>query len=293
MDSASTQAAVINGEAVDCISSADRGLSYGDGVFETLAVEQGVPRFWQRHMTRLLAGCRRLLISDVDTGRLFEEAGALLAGEGRCVLKIVITRGIGGRGYGPAGCGQPTRILQRHVAPALPDAHYREGVRVRLCDSRLSRNPRLAGIKHLNRLEQVLARSEWDDPDIQEGLVLDVDGRLVEGTMSNVFLLAKGRLLTPVLSHCGVAGIMRSVVMEQARQLGLPVQAMAVSPDDLAQADEVFLTNSLIGIWPVRRIDARDYSVGPVTRQLQDALAGLTEEGTGWMSDDMPDGRND
>ena len=284
---------MINGEAVDCISSADRGLLYGDGVFETLAVEQGVPRFWQRHMTRLQAGCRRLAITGVDTDALYEEAGVLLAGEGRCILKVIITRGAGGRGYGPAGCGQPTRILQRHAAPEYPDACQREGVRVRLCESRLSHNPRLAGIKHLNRLEQVLARSEWDDPGIPEGLVLDVDGRLVEGTMSNVFMILHGRLVTPELSRCGVAGIMRSVVMEQARALDLPVQAMAVSPDDLAQADEVFLANSLIGIWPVRRIDARDYSVGPVTRQLQDALAALTEEGTGWMSDEMPGGHND
>ena len=277
---------MINGEAADCISSMDRGLLYGDGVFETLVVEQGVPRFWQRHMTRLRAGCRRLGIAGVDTGTLYEEAGVLLAGHERCVLKIVITRGMGGRGYATGGCGQPTRILQRHAAPGYPDTYRHEGVRVRLCQSRLSHNPRLAGIKHLNRLEQVLARSEWDDPDIQEGLVCDVDGRLVEGTMSNVFLLAKGTLLTPELSRCGVAGIMRSVVMELAGQQGLPVQSMAISADGLAQADEVFLTNSLIGIWPVRRIDARAYPVGPVTRQLQVALGGQAEEGAEWISDE-------
>jgi 4-amino-4-deoxychorismate lyase len=262
-------------------------------VFETLLVEQGVPRFWQRHMTRLLAGCRRLAISDIDSHTLYEEARALLAGDERCILKIIITRGAGGRGYGPGGCGQPTRILQRHATTDYPEAYSREGVRVRLCESRLSHNPRLAGIKHLNRLEQVLARSEWDDPDIQEGLVFDGDGRLVEGTMSNVFLTIGGRLYTPDLSRCGVAGIMRSIVLELAGQLGQLVQHMAVSADDLAQAEEVFLTNSLIGIWPVRQIDARDYPVGLVTRQLQTALAGLVEEGTDWMSDEIKGGPDD
>lgn len=284
---------MINGESVDCLSSTDRGLLYGDGVFETLLVEQGVPRFWQRHMARLLAGCRRLAIAGVDSHTLYEEARGLLTGEERCILKLIVTRGAGGRGYGPGGCGQPTRILQRHNAAEHPEAYDRVGVRVRLCESRLSHNPRLAGIKHLNRLEQVLARSEWDDPDIQEGLVFDMDGRLVEGTMSNVFLSIGGRLFTPDLSRCGVAGIMRSVVMELAGQLGQPLQHMAVSADDLAQAEEVFLTNSLIGIWPVRRIDAMDYPVGPLTRELQTALAGLTEEGVDWMSDEMKGGPDD
>ena len=283
---------MINGRATDCISSADRGLLYGDGVFETLLVEQGRPLFWERHMTRLQASCRRLAIASVNTGLLSAEAGKLTAGHGRCVLKIIITRGTGGRGYGPGGCGDPTRVLQRHPSPDYPDACSRDGVRVRFCRTRLSHNPRLAGIKHLNRLEQVLARSEWDDPGIPEGLVFDVDDRLVEGTMSNVFMIMNGRLVTPELSRCGVAGVMRSVVMDLAGQLGLPVRTVNVAADELAQADEVFLTNSLIGIWPVRQIDTRDYAIGPVTRQLQTALAGLTEEGAEWRSDERQGERN-
>jgi 4-amino-4-deoxychorismate lyase len=284
---------LINGETVDCLSSLDRGLLYGDGVFETLHVEQGSPRFWRRHMTRLRAGCHCLGIDDIDPGVLHAEAGRLLAGVDRCVLKLIITRGTGGRGYGPTGCGAPTRILQRHAAPDYPPALSREGVRVRLCQASLSHNPRLAGIKHLNRLEQVLARSEWDDPDIHEGLMFDANGRLVEGTMSNVFLLLDEGLVTPALSRCGVAGVTRSVVLQLAQRLGLPVQRRDVSADELDRAAEVFLTNSLIGIWPVRRLDARTWPVGAVTRQLQDALAGLEEEGADWVNDIKSGGQND
>ena len=284
--SVNTEAAVmVNGDITDRVSSQDRGLLYGDGVFETFSIEQGIPRFWQRHIIRLLAGCERLGIAGVDVDALYEEARILAGGYDRCVLKLFITRGTGGRGYGTGDSGQPTRILQRHTAPEYPDACRADGVRVRCCQSRLSHNPRLACIKHLNRLEQVLARSEWDDPEIREGLVFDADGRLVEGTMSNVFLLLNERLVTPDLSRCGVAGVMRSVVMELAGQSGLAVHRQTVSRDQLVQADEVFLTNSLLGIWPVCRIDDRDYSAGPATRQLQTALAGLVEEGSGWVCD--------
>ena len=288
-----TAAVLVNGEAADCVSSMDRGLLYGDGVFETLCVEQGAPVFWRRHMKRLLAGCERLAIDGIDVDMLCEEARTLAAGVDRGVLKIIITRGSGGRGYGTGNCDSATRILQRYPAADYPAAYRQGGVNVRMCRIRLSHNPRLAGIKHLNRLEQVLARSEWNDPGIQEGLVLDLQDRLVEGTMSNVFLLKGGMLFTPDLSRCGVAGIMRSVVMELAERSGLPVQVATVRREELAESGEVFLCNSLIGIWPVRCIDDRDYVVGPVTRQLQSALAGLAEQDTAWLSDEIQVSMND
>ena len=268
---------------MDCVSSRDRGLLYGDGVFETIAVHAGEPRFWSGHLQRLAAGCARLGLPLPDEGVLRGEAAALLAGHDAAVLKIIVTRGTGGRGYQPPDNAQPTRIVQRHPLPSWPPAYAASGVRARLCSTLLGSNPQLAGIKHLNRLEQVLARQEWRDPDINEGLLRDRDGHVIEGTMSNLFAVTGNTLVTPDLTACGVAGIMRSVVLEQAGRLGI---ATAVKPLPLAevqQADELFLTNSLIGIWPVIELDNMAWQAGAVTRRLQECLANLETEGTAWQ----------
>jgi 4-amino-4-deoxychorismate lyase len=276
---------LINGRPDDAPLATDRGLYYGDGLFETIAVENGIPRFWIRHINRLEQGCRRLGIVCPDPGLLRSESDEVLAAARSAVLKILVTRGAAGRrGYGAEEGGEPTRIVQRLSWPPYPAAHQQTGVAVRVCSMRLGTNPVLAGIKHLNRLEQVLARREWDDGRISEGLVMDRKERLVEGTMSNVFLVANGALLTPDLQGCGVAGIMRSAVMDLAAASGIDCHVCAVDQDMLARADEVFLTNSLIGIWPVYRVDSCGYDIGPVTRALQKRLASGDGEGTGWYS---------
>jgi 4-amino-4-deoxychorismate lyase len=275
---------LIDGEATDRISSLDRGLLYGDGVFETIAVKDAQPRFWLRHMARLHAGCERLGIPSPDGNRLLEESLLIIAGLNRGVLKIIVTRGAGGRGYRPAAKVTPTRIIQLHPWPDYPDSCGESGVAVRLCRQRLGCNPATAGIKHLNRLEQVLARREWDDPGIQEGLLLDGDERLVEGTMSNLFIIRDKVLMTPGLTRCGVAGVLRTVVVELAAGLPLQVQIKAPGLPDLWRADEVFLTNSVIGIWPVVAVDGHPFQKGAVTRRLQELLASLPSEGEAWLN---------
>ena len=275
-------ATLVNGEPLDCIASTDRGLLYGDGVFETLAVQDGSCRYWLQHLLRLQAGCERLAIPAVDSELLATEARRLVAAAGRGVLKIIVTRGSGGRGYRVPEQSIPTRILQLHPWPDFATSCAADGVGVRLCKTRLGHNSALAGIKHLNRLEQVLARQEWDDPDIMEGLLLDTEGRLIEGTMSNLFMISKGVLQTPDLHSCGVAGVMRSVILELAGQQALETGICDLRPADLAQADEVFLTNSLIGIWPVAVIDDKRYDKGPLTQRLQALLARHTDHSGGW-----------
>jgi 4-amino-4-deoxychorismate lyase len=157
------------------------------------------------------------------------------------------------------------------VPAAAPSLTVSEGVDVRLCSTRLSRNPALAGIKHLNRLEQVMARSEWSDA-FQEGLMLDTSEQVVEGTMSNLFLVRDDALVTPDLSHCGVAGITRARVMERARAWGVSCQEDSVRVEDLWRADGLFLTNTLIGLWPVRSLEGHPVSVPPLVARLQQAL---------------------
>jgi 4-amino-4-deoxychorismate lyase len=275
---------LINGQGSVGISSLDRGLLYGDGVFETIAVEHGRPRFWLRHLARLVAGCERLGIPQPEGSVLLEESLTLLAGTERGVLKIIVTRGQGGRGYRPAADTFPTRIIQLHPWPDYPEICHGSGVRVRLCRQRLGHNPALAGIKHLNRLEQVLARGEWDDPGILEGLLLDEDEHPVEGTMSNLFIIRDRILMTPELVRCGVAGILRTVVMEMAASVPMPLQVRALELDDLWGADEVFLTNSLIGIWPVIAIEDHTYCKGALTHRLQELLSDMPVDGEAWLN---------
>jgi 4-amino-4-deoxychorismate lyase len=263
---------LINGTPRETLPVGDRGLAYGDGLFETVAVRDGRLLLWSEHLDRLRAGCARLGIPPPDRTALTREAESLCGQPGRAVLRITLTRGGGGRGYRPDPDAMPTRIVARHPWPDTPDDRRSDGVAVRLCNTRLAVQPALAGIKHLNRLEQVLARAEWDDPAVAEGLVLDMRGNVIEGTMSNMFLVHNGRLITPQLSECGVAGIMRARLIQGAESIGLPVEITQVSLERVRAAEEIFLTNSVIGIWPVRKIDDHDYSPGAICGRLAEAL---------------------
>ncbi len=258
---------LINGEARDTLSIHDRGLHYGDGLFETMAVVNGALPLWERHMARLCSDASRLGIPPPDPALLQAEAAPLCAGVSRGVLKIILTRGEG-RGYRIPQDATPTRILYRYPWPAWPASYADHGVRARICDMRLASNPRLAGIKHLNRLEQVLARSEWQDEEITEGLLMDQAGHVIEGTQSNLFIVREGRLLTPLLSQCGVAGVMRDLIMAEAQRLAITCEERELRLAQVLEADEVFLCNSLMGIWPVRVIGEVTYPDGEITRRL-------------------------
>ncbi|MCG6900333.1 MAG: aminodeoxychorismate lyase [Gammaproteobacteria bacterium] len=264
---------LVNGKVVNCVPSTDRGLLYGDGIFETIAVRAGRLCFWERHVQRLLAGCERLGIEPVDVAQLAQECQLLVPHAQQAVIKIILTRGSGGRGYHAPEPLHPTRIIQLHDWPGWPADCAEAGIYTRVCRTRLGHNASLAGIKHLNRLEQVLARREWTDPATREGLMLDTAGNVVEGTMSNVFLVKDARLVTPDLTLCGVAGIMRARVLELAKQHSIATHTQPVALDTLWQADEVFVCNSLIGIWPVIGIDTQAFPRGPVTMRLQALLA--------------------
>lgn len=273
---------LINGSQSSLINVLDRGLQYGDGLFETIAVADGRALLWERHLDRLSSGCARLGIPGVDIKLLADEAQRICSGQSRCVLKIVITRGVGGRGYRaqPAKVNAvdnvPTRILSIHPWPIYPELFSSHGVTVRLCSTRLGINPALAGIKHLNRLEQVIARSEWNDADIAEGLMLDSDGHVIEGTISNIFIVDKGWLVTPDLSGSGVDGVMRGLILDIAKSLSIPARITQLRVDDIKKADEVFLCNTLIRLWPVRHfeeIDYRDFEVtGTIIAELEKYL---------------------
>jgi 4-amino-4-deoxychorismate lyase len=275
---------LINGESKEHIEISDRGFQYGDGLFETIEVRDGQAVFLERHLQRLNAGCQRLYIPFPDIEVLRFEAGELcrrsVGGTHplRAVLKIIITRGSGGRGYRQPDVIHPTRILSLHPYPDYPEVYRQQGIVVRICATRLGLNPALAGIKHLNRLEQVLARAEWNDSSIQEGLMLDVNGHVIEGTMTNLFYVKNNSLHTAILTQSGVAGITRGIIMKISVHHGLSVVEHEFTKDELLSADEVFVCNSIIGIWPVNQIETTRFSVGPATRNIQIQLDKLIND---------------
>lgn len=267
-----TLPALLNGKPADSIAITDRGLLYGDGLFETIAVVAGRLLCWTQHTARLQEGCRRLDLSYPDSEVLHHEALQLAADRECAVLKLMLTRGSGGRGYAPTAAAIPNRILSLHPWPDYPSSYRSEGVRVRICTNRLTVNPLLAGIKHLNRLEQVLARGEWTEPDIAEGLMLDTDGNVIEGTMSNLFVYRDGILQTPDVGHAGIAGIIRGRVLAAAQELGIEAMITALDLHEIEAAGELFLCNSLIGIWPIRAVGDKTFPQGPVTKRIAEYL---------------------
>lgn len=274
---------LINGERKKTIDVTDRGFQYGDGLFETIEVCNGQAVFLDRHLDRLQAGCDRLHIPFPNREVLCFEAATLIqqssfqqsASEylNQAVLKIIVTRGSGGRGYCPPDLIQPTRVLSLHPFPDYPSAYQEQGIIARFCDTRLGLNRTLAGIKHLNRLEQIMARSEWCDPAIEEGIMLDSNDHVIEGTRTNLFYVKNNSLYTASLAKSGIEGIMRSIIISLASEHEWRVIEHTFSKDDLMSADEIFVSNSIIGIWPVRQIAGNYFPVGIKTRQIQAWLA--------------------
>ena len=272
------QAVWVNGRPDAALSPLERGLHYGDGLFETIACLGGRPRFLNLHLERLARGCTRLGIEFPDREELRREILAAAAAAPSAIVKVLLTRGPAvARGYATTGSEQPTRLTLRYRREDEP-RNAQDGVRVRTAALRLGENPALAGLKHLNRLEQVLARREWSDGAIAEALMFSSSGRLISGVMSNVFLVEGTRLRTPLLDRCGVAGIMRQVVLREAARAGIAAEEAPLDAGDLARARELFLTNAVIGLRPVRVLDGRACEIGAVTRELQQRLAPLLAE---------------
>jgi 4-amino-4-deoxychorismate lyase len=260
---------LVNGVQSDAVSVRDRGLMYGDGVFRTFPLRGGKPVLWPRQYAKLAHDCAVLQVDCPPAAAFEQDLAAIAATSPDCVVKIIVTRGESARGYAVASQDMPTRIVRASPLPAYPGEFREHGVRVHLCRLRLARQPALAGIKHLNRLENVLGRAEWSDPAIAEGLMCDSDDAVIGGTMSNLFVIRNGRLLTPDLAQCGVEGVTRGLVIDLAATHGIPLQTAVVGIDELLAADEMFLVNSVIGLWPVTALDRRNWQVGALTKQMR------------------------
>ncbi len=261
---------LVNGVPGNLISIRDRGLLYGDGVFRTLCVINGHAEHWPLHYQKLQHDCNALGIHCPDFAGLTAQLDSLLVDHANAVYKIIVTRGLATRGYAPAPDAVSTHIWDIFPLPEYPKSWLKQGVSLRLCELRLSVQPRLSGIKHLNRMENVLAAAECND--VAEGLLLDVGGWVIEGTRSNVFLVSAGRLITPDLSRCGVAGVQRDRVIAYARKIGMSVEVRDVALAELLAADEIFLTNSVFGLWSVATFEQRDWTDFSCAIQIRTGL---------------------
>lgn len=256
---------LINGAVGEVVPADDRGLRYGDGLFETVWLQAGHAPLWTRHMARLAEGCRRLHMPAPASEQLWHEVLQVTESLSDAVVRITWTRGSGQRGYAPPATPEPLRVVSAASATAWPADWYHHGIAMHLCRTRLAIQPALAGLKHLNRLEQVLARREWTDPTVAEGLMLDLEDRVVCATSANVFAVFGEQLRTPPVTRCGVAGTARAEWL--ARHPDTIVADMSLT--DLYAADAVFLTNAVRGIMPVRQLADHVWAVPDCVRQWQ------------------------
>ena len=267
---------LINGERKNTLDVTDRGLHYGDGLFETIEVIQGQPVFLQQHLTRLKKGCMILKIPFPAEALLLDEIAQVSTAAKHGVVKVMLTRGSGGRGYRQPEIIQVTRLVALHPFPDYPESHQTQGIKVRFCELRLGLNPVLAGLKHNNRLEQVLARAEWFD-EFQEGLMLNLNEHVIEGTMSNLFIVKDQVVYTPEIKLSGIKGVMRQAIMQIAGLHNISIKEIMVNRDFVLAADELFLTNSVIGIWPIAQLQDRSYPLGQLTQKLMVHLTNYKE----------------
>ncbi|MET0292562.1 MAG: aminodeoxychorismate lyase [Steroidobacteraceae bacterium] len=252
---------------------ADRALHYGDGLFETISVRNSRARFLDLHAARLDDGCRRLGIV-CDAGASLASSVALLGAEARDgTLKVIVSRGDARvRGYAPRGDEQ-SRVFSYWYPGAV--AAPTQDLEVALLTHRWGENAQLAGMKHLNRLEQVLARRELAASGAGEGLVLSSNGLLSSGTQCNVFLWFGDSLVTPRVDRCGIAGVMRAVVLREAARLGLPVQVADLPVSALAQASALFFTNARIGLQFATRLEGLRFERPDALLRLAAAVEAL------------------
>lgn len=266
---------LINGVNTEYIDVMDRGLHYGDGLFETILYSAGKLQFWSQHLLRMSEGAEKLGIDFPGEQCFLDDVTALIGNVDSedIIIKLILTRGSGPRGYTIKAKTTPLRVtsVDKYLNQEQHQALARDGIHMTVCSQGVSINKGLAGLKHLNRLENVIARNEWKD-EYDEGLMLDHDQNVIEGTMSNLFIVKDGVLCTPDLSYSGVAGIMKQNILAIAEKNDMPIHIQQIPLDALFDADEIFVSNSIIGIWPVVKIDTNDYKIGDVCASLQAKL---------------------
>lgn len=245
---------LINGSESNTIDAMDRGLAYGDGLFSTMRVKYGEVQLWDFHLQRLQLGAQKLFFPKVDWQQLTAEVNLVangLTATKDSVIKIILSRGTGGRGYSADGCDSPLRIISTSIYPELYYQWQQQGIKLIQCDFQISSNKQLAGLKTLNRLEQVLIKQELQNKQAAEGIVCDNQGNVIEACTANLFIFIDNRWKTPLLDSSGVAGVVRRQLIANAELAGIKIYEEHIHVSSLQKAQAICLTNALMGLVPV------------------------------------------
>ena len=269
---------LINGEEQDKISIFSRNMQYGDGLFETCVAMDNQILFWPRHFSRLEIGREKLSINKIDEGVWLSDIkkAFALSLKKNCIVKLILSRGNTLRGYGYKDDIEPVRIvIISEMHPSLINKEFSLEYSI----SGYHSNPKLAGIKHCNRLEQILARSNLSS---NEAIMLDEKENVISVTQGNIYFIFGNKLLTPKLDRCGVVGSRRALILELARSLKMDALESNISINQVQQVDEVFISNSVIGIQPVHLIETHKLGKNPLTEKIQKAFLSKTKEISSW-----------
>jgi 4-amino-4-deoxychorismate lyase len=257
---------LIDGIESNLIDAKDRGLAYGDGIFTTIKVNFGEAQLWTLHLQRLQLGAQRLFFPEIDWHQLsaeVEQFSSRFINVSEHVVKVILTRGSGGRGYSTLGCNAPMRIISDSAYPHFYVDWQDIGIDVILCESTLSNNKQLAGLKTLNRLEQVLIKKELEFNQSLEGIVCDDNGNVIEGCSANIFIYINQQWLTPKLDKSGVAGVQRRNILTLAKVKGIEIVECDIHKSQLVDVQSMCLTNALMGIVPVKKYQHKTLNIEP------------------------------
>ncbi len=274
-----TPIVLINGAKQSKISIFNRNIQFGDGLFETCVVENKKILFWVNHFARLNRGCEQLKISKVDESVWLSDVKKALSlyMYDRCVVKLILSRGESLRGYGFKDDIKPVRAV---IVSELQKTTLNNSFCLEYCQSGYDSNPKLAGIKHCNRLEQVLARAGLKS---DEGIMLDENHNVISVTQGNIYAILGNKLITPKLDKCGVEGTRRAVILDLAKFLGIKIKVDTLSVQVLGQADEVFISNSIIGIQSISQIGEIGLGESPITKKIKDSFKEKREDSNSWQ----------
>ncbi|NOH70952.1 aminodeoxychorismate lyase [Vibrio pectenicida] len=262
----------VNGQATDMISLRDRSFQYGDGCFTTMLVKDSQVQHWDKHKARMQSCLELLGITPPNWQQVESWLRKAIIADAKSGLKLHISRGEGGRGYSPNHVMSPSITINAFNYPIHYERWLIDGIRLGICTLRLGLNPLLAGHKHNNRLEQVLLKAEMDKEGLPDGVVLDINDNVIETTSANIFWVKEDVIYTPDLSNAGVKGVMQRVIIDFAAKNKIDVKTGQYSLEELFNADEVFVSNSLLGVAQVDFIGKQAYDKGPITKQIQEMV---------------------
>ncbi len=269
---------IIDGQEQSNISIYNRNVQYGDGLFETCVTKENQILFWEKHLSRLDMGCERLKIKKIEESIWLKdiEKALSLTSHKNCVIKLILSRGNSQRGYSYPDDIMPVRIV---ILSEMKKTYAKKSFSLEYAQSGYHSNPNLAGIKHCNRIEQILARAKLKE---DEAIMLDENQNIISVTQGNIYFIFGQRLVTPKLDRCGVIGSRRSLILELAKSIELDVEQDNISVTDAKKADEIFISNSIIGIQSVSSIEDYQLPNSSMTRKISAAFESATQDIKSW-----------